>query len=187
MRGNAITTEAVFFHRKSGVALFCDLLQHFPPGWFTGWRAVIAKLDGMTGARHRSNCELAAQGVANIASVIFGGMCVTGTIARTATNIRAGARGPIAGMFHCGYLLLFLMIAAPLVSYIPLAALGAVLVMVAWRMAEKEEFVRLLHDWRAASVLLATFGLTLILDLTFGIVAGCVLAAAFAAFDRARR
>ena len=103
--------------------------------------AVIA--DGMTGRRHRSNCELVAQGAANIGSVMFGGICATGTIARTATNVRAGARGPISGLFHSGYLLLFMLFAAPLVAYIPLAALGAVLLVVAWKMAEKSEFIAL--------------------------------------------
>jgi sulfate permease, SulP family len=118
--------------------------------------AVVA--DGMTGRRHRSNCELSAQGVANITSVLFGGICVTGTVARTATNVRAGARGPVSGIFHCGYLLIFLLIGAPLVSYIPLAALGAVLAVVAWNMAEKEEFWSLLRGSRGdAVVLLSTF------------------------------
>ena len=87
--------------------------------------AVVA--DGMTGRRHRSNCELVAQGVANIGCALFGGICVTGTIARTATNVRAGARGPIAGMTHALFLLLFILLAAPLASYIPLAALAGVL------------------------------------------------------------
>ena len=138
--------------------------------------AVVA--DGMTGTRHRSNCELAAQGVANIGSVIFGGMCVTGTIARTATNIRAGARGPIAGIFHCGYLLAFMVIAAPLVSYIPLAALSALLITVAWRMAEKEEFWSLLRGSRGdAVVLLSTFLLTIFVDLITGIGVGVVFGA----------
>ena len=82
--------------------------------------AVVA--DGMTGRRHRSNCELVAQGVANVASGLFGGICVTGTIARTATNVRAGAHGPVAGMLHSVFLLLFVLVAAPLASYIPLAA-----------------------------------------------------------------
>jgi len=132
--------------------------------------SLLSVADGMTGTRHRSNCELAAQGVANIASVIFGGICVTGTIARTATNIRAGARGPIAGIFHCVYLLAFLMVAAPLISYIPLAALSAVLVLVAWRMAEKEEFWSLLRGFRGdAVVLLATFLLTIFVNLITGI------------------
>jgi SulP family sulfate permease len=138
--------------------------------------------DGMTGRKHRPNMELVAQGVANVASALFGGISVTGTIARTATNVRAGARSPLAGMMHAGFLLLFLLIAAPLASFVPLSALAAVLVVVSWNMAEKEEFLRLLGDWRTAAVLLATLGLTLVKDLTFGIVAGCVLAAVFAVF-----
>ena len=88
--------------------------------------AVVA--DGMTGRRHRSNCELVAQGFANIGSALFGGICVTGTIARTATNIRAGAHGPVSGVLHSGFLLVFMLVAAPLASYIPLAALAGVLV-----------------------------------------------------------
>lgn len=142
--------------------------------------------DGMTGRKHRYNMEVVAQGIANIASAVFGGISVTGTIARTATNIRAGACSPVSGMAHAVFVLVFMLTAAPLASFIPLSALAGVLVVVCWNMAEKEEFVRLLHAWRGASVLLATFGLTLIEDLTFGIVAGCVLAAAFAMFDRYR-
>jgi sulfate permease, SulP family len=80
-----------------------------------------------------------------------------------------------------------MVVAAPLARFIPLAALAGVLVVVCWNMAEKEEFWRLLHDWRSAAVLIATFGLTLVEDLTVGIIAGCVLAAAFAAYDRFRR
>src|SRR5690606_23756223 len=91
--------------------------------------AVVA--DGMTGRRHRSNCELVAQGVANVGASLFGGFCVTGTIARTATNVRAGAHGPVAGMLHSLFLLLFMLIAAPLAAYIPLAALAGVLAVVA--------------------------------------------------------
>jgi SulP family sulfate permease len=129
----------------------------------------------MTGRRHRSNAELVAQGLANIGSSIFGGICVTGTIARTATNIRAGARGPMAGIFHALYVLLFMAIAAPLVSYVPLAALGAVLAIVAWNMAEKEEFVALLKSSRGdAFVLLATFLLTVFVDLPTAIAVGVV-------------
>jgi SulP family sulfate permease len=138
--------------------------------------AVVA--DGMTGRRHRSNCELVAQGFANIGSALFGGICVTGTIARTATNVRAGARGPISGMLHSVFLLLFMLIAAPLASYIPLAALAAVLVVVAWTMAEKHEFALLIRSSRGdATVLLATFLLTVFRDLTEGIVVGFALGA----------
>jgi SulP family sulfate permease len=138
--------------------------------------AVVA--DGMTGRRHRSNCELVAQGFANIGSALFGGICVTGTIARTATNVRAGARGPVAGMLHSVFLLLFMLIAAPLASYIPLAALASVLVIVAWNMAEKHEFATLVRSSRGdAIVLLATFGLTIFRDLTEGILVGFALGA----------
>jgi SulP family sulfate permease len=140
--------------------------------------------DGMTGRKHRSNMELIAQGVANIASAMFGGISVTGTIARTATNVRAGARSPISGMLHAGFILLFMLVAAPLAKFIPLAALAGVLVVVCWNMAEKLEFVRLLRHWQLAFVLLTTFGLTLIKDLTFGIVAGCVVATVFALAHR---
>ena len=85
------------------------------------------------------------------------------------------------------FVLVFMVVAAPLASFIPLSALAGVLVVVCWNMAEKEDFLRLLHDWRGASVLIATFGLTLIEDLTVGIIAGCALAAAFAIFDRIKR
>ncbi len=132
--------------------------------------------DAMTARHHRSNMELVAQGVANIASALFGGISVTGTIARTATNIRAGARTPLSGLMHSAFLLAFMMVAAPLASYVPLCALAAVLVVVCWNMAERAEFVRLLKTWRTAIVLLATFGLTVMVDLTAGIVAGCIVA-----------
>jgi sulfate permease, SulP family len=144
--------------------------------------AVVA--DGMTGRRHRSNGELVAQGVGNMGAVCFGGMPVTGTIARTATNIRAGAKGPVSGMLHAVYLLVFMLIAAPLATHIPLAALGAVLAIVCWNMAEKHEFRRLLTGgWRTSVVLLATFGLTVFVDLIAGIGVGCALAWAIAMFD----
>ena len=141
--------------------------------------------DGMTGRKHRSNMELVAQGIANVASAFFGGISVTGTIARTATNIRAGARSPLSGIMHAGFLLLFMVIAAPLASFIPLAALAGVLVVVAWNMAEKKEFLVLLRDWRSAVVLIATFALTLVVNLTAGIIAGCLLAAMFAVLGHA--
>ena len=138
--------------------------------------AVVA--DSMTGRRHRSNCELVAQGLANIASSLFGGICVTGTIARTATNVRAGARSPLAGMSHSLYLLLFILIAEPLAQYIPLAALAGVLTVVCWNMVEKTEFATLLRASRSdAAVLLCTFGLVVFRDLATGIVVGFVLSA----------
>jgi len=138
--------------------------------------AVIA--DGMSGRKHRSNCELVAQGFGNIAAVTFGGMCVTGTIARTATNIRAGARTPVSGMLHALYILLFMLVAAPLAAYIPLAALAGVLAVVAWNMAEKREFIGLLRtSWGDAAVLMSTFLLTIFVDLTTAIAVGTVLGA----------
>jgi SulP family sulfate permease len=140
--------------------------------------------DGMTGRIHRSNMELVAQGLANVASALFGGLPVTGTIARTATNIRAGAASPISGMLHAAFILVFMLVAAPAASYVPLPALAGVLVVVSWNMAERGEFVRLLKQWRSALVLAATFGLTIVHDLTAGIVAGCALAALFALLRR---
>ena len=110
------------------------------------------------------------------ASALFGGICVTGTIARTATNVRAAARGPIAGMLHALILLLFVMVAAPLAGFIPLAALAAVLCTVAWNMAEKHQFATLIRaSWGDALVLLATFLLVVFRDLTEGIIVGFCL------------
>lgn len=143
--------------------------------------------DSMTGRVHRSNMELVAQGLANVASALFGGIAVTGTIARTATNVRAGARSPVAGMLHAVFLLAFMVAAAPLARYVPLSALAGLLVVVAWNMAERREFASLLSNWRAAVVLLATFGLTLLHDLTAGILAGCGLAAIFWAASKLHR
>ncbi|WP_372423142.1 SulP family inorganic anion transporter [Salinarimonas chemoclinalis] len=138
--------------------------------------AVVA--DGMSGRRHRSNMELVAQGVANIGSALFGGLCVTGTIARTATNVRSGAVGPVAGILHAGFLLGFMLAAAPLASHVPLAALAGVLVLVAWNMAEKHEFAAILRRSRSESVvLLATFLVVVFRDLTEGILVGVVLGA----------
>jgi SulP family sulfate permease len=138
--------------------------------------AVVA--DSMTGRRHRSNSELVAQGLANIGSALFGGICVTGTIARTATNVRAGARGPVAGMVHALALLGFVVFAAPLAGYIPLAALAGLLVVVAWNMVEKPAVAALLRASRGdALVLLATFALTVLHDLTTGILVGTALGA----------
>lgn len=132
--------------------------------------------DGMTGRKHRSNMELVAQGVANIFSALFGGIAVTGTIARTATNVRAGAKSPVSGILHALFLLAFLLVAAPLARFVPLAALAGILVVVCWNMAEKNEFMRLLRHGRSAAVMLTTLTVTLLEDLTWGIAAGCLLA-----------
>jgi len=166
------------------------LLQVFPSALsFTLLGGVESLLsakvaDGMSGRKHRSNMELVAQGLANIVSALFGGISVTGTIARTATNIRAGARSPISGMLHALFVLLFMLIAAPLARFIPLSALAGVLLVVCWNMAEKAEFARLLRSWPTASVLVATFGLTLVKNLTYGIVTGCVIAGLLAIWHR---
>lgn len=138
--------------------------------------AVVA--DGMTGRRHRSNGELVAQGAANLGSALFGGICVTGTIARTATNIRAGARGPVSGMLHSVFLLAFMLAAAPLASYIPLAALAGVLAVVSWNMVEKHAFAALLRSSKGdALVVLVTFALVIFRDITEAIVVGFALGA----------
>lgn len=138
--------------------------------------AVIA--DGMTGRRHRSNCELIAQGIANFASTLFGGLPATGALARTATNVRSGARSPIAGMLHAVFLLVFMLALGPLIKLIPLASLAAVLVIVAWNMSEIEHFR---HFMRAPAgdriILLLTFALTVLIDITVAIGVGVVLAA----------
>jgi SulP family sulfate permease len=138
--------------------------------------AVIA--DGMTGRRHRSNAELVAQGIANFASTLFGGMPATGAIARTATNVRAGARSPVAGMLHAAFLLLFMFLLGSLIAHIPLASLAAVLVIVAWNMSEQDHIRHILRapmDDRI--VLILTFTLTVLVDLTVAIGVGVVLAA----------
>ena len=138
--------------------------------------AVVA--DGMSGRRHRSSMELIAQGVANITSALFGGICVTGTIARTATNVRAGATSPVSGMLHSLFVLAFLLVAAPLAKYIPLAALAGVLAFVSYNMIEKQAFAALFRSsWGDAIVLMATFLLVIFRDLTEGIIVGFVLGA----------
>lgn len=133
--------------------------------------------DGMIGGRHRSNCELIAQGIANFGSFLFGGIPATGAIARTAANIRTGAQTPVAGMIHAVTLFLILFLFAPLVSKIPLGALAAILIMVSWNMSEARHFFRILkapfEDWL---VLLTAFFLTVFVDITVAISAGMVLA-----------
>lgn len=136
--------------------------------------AVVA--DGMTGRRHRPNAEMVAQGLANIGSALFGGFCVTGTIARTATNVRAGATGPVAGMLHAVFLLIFVLAAAPLAGFIPLAALAGVLAVVSWNMLERDAILTLVRSgWGEATVLAVTFLLTIFRDLTEAIVVGFAL------------
>ncbi len=138
--------------------------------------AVVA--DGMIGSRHRSSMELVAQGAANILSPLFGGIPVTGAIARTATNIKSGGRTPVAGIIHAMVLVCVLLFAGPLVARIPLCALAAVLVIVAYNMSEWRSFVFLLKSPRSdVAVLLATFGLTVLVDLTVAVEVGMILSA----------
>lgn len=139
--------------------------------------AVIA--DGMTGRRHRSNCELVAQGVANVASGLFGGISATGAIARTATNIRSGARTPVAGILHAVFLLLFMLLAAPALGYVPLATLAAILLVVAWNISEVHHIRHILSSASLGDrfVMVGTFLLTVVVDLTVAIGFGVVTAA----------
>jgi SulP family sulfate permease len=138
--------------------------------------AVVA--DGMTGTRHRSNMELVAQGAGNIVSVIFGGVPATGAIARTATNIKSGGKTPVAAIIHCIFLLLVLLFVGKWAAMIPMATLAAVLLIVAYNMSEWREFVHLLKSPRGdVAVLLATFLLTVFIELTVAIQVGVLLAA----------
>ncbi len=138
--------------------------------------AMIA--DGMTGRRHRSNAELIGEGVANIGSALVGGMPATGAIARTATNIRSGALTPVSGMLHAVFLLAFVMLLAPVAKWFPLPSLAAVLVIVAWNMSEIEAFRTLMKSPPGDRlVLLLTFALTVLVDLTVAIQVGVVLSA----------
>jgi SulP family sulfate permease len=138
--------------------------------------AVVA--DSMSGTKHNSNVELVAQGVANLFSPMFGGIPATGAIARTATNIRAGARSPVAGVIHSITLLIILLVAAPLARYVPLAALSAVLFVVAWNMGEWREILTILRLPKAdLAVWAVTFALTVLADLTVAVEVGIVLAA----------
>jgi SulP family sulfate permease len=138
--------------------------------------AVVA--DGMIGGKHRSNMELVAQGVANLASPLFGGIPATGAIARTATNVRSGGRTPVAGMAHAATLLLITLCFGRWAAYVPMAALGAILAVVAYHMSEWRSFrAELTAPWSDRVVLLVTFTLTVVVDLTVAIEVGMVLAA----------
>jgi sulfate permease, SulP family len=138
--------------------------------------AVVA--DRMAGTRHNSNVELFAQGVANIISPLVGGLPATGAIARTATNIRSGARTPVAGMIHALTLLVILLFAAPLAAAIPMAVLAAILMVVAYNMGEWREIPELWKvGWTDRLVWMATFALTVLADLTVAVEAGMIIAA----------
>lgn len=133
--------------------------------------------DGMIDRRHRSNCELVGQGIGNMASALFGGMPAAGAMSRTITNVRAGAKTPVAGMMHAVFILVGMLFLLPLANYIPLASLAAILVVVAWNMAEHEKIKHLFRappsEWM---VMLLTFFLTVAVDVTVAIEIGVVLA-----------
>jgi SulP family sulfate permease len=132
----------------------------------------------MSGDKHNPNVELVAQGIANIAAPFFGGIPATGAIARTATNIRSGAKTPVAGMIHACTLLVILLFAAPLARHIPLAVLSAILMVVAYNMGEWHEIRNLLKmSWATIAVWFVTFALTVFADLTIAVQVGIVLAA----------
>ncbi|WP_018629014.1 SulP family inorganic anion transporter [Niabella aurantiaca] len=138
--------------------------------------AIVA--DGMIGARHKSNMELVAQGTANIFSSVFGGIPATGAIARTATNIKNGGRTPVAGMVHALTLLIIMLFAGKWATLIPMATLAGILVVVAFNMSERENFISVLKGPKNdCAILLATFLLTVFVDLTVAIEIGMILAA----------
>jgi SulP family sulfate permease len=148
--------------------------------------AVVA--DRLTGNRHRASAELVAQGVANIGSALIGGLPATGAIARTATNVRAGARTPVAGMLHALFIALFLLVFAPWMGRVPLAALAAILLVVAWHISEHAHFRQLLRERSPDTlVMLATFVLTVVADLSVAILAGVGLSLAVTGLRRLRR
>jgi sulfate permease, SulP family len=162
-----------------------DNIQHlFQPAMTIALLAAIESLlcavvaDGMVDDRHDANQELIAQGLANIISPLFGGIAATGAIARTATNVKSGARTPVAGIVHAVTLLIILMVAAPLAKFVPLATLSAVLVNVAFHMGEWHNFGRL-RKWPVcdSAVFLSAFALTVVVDLTVAVEIGMVLAA----------
>lgn len=133
--------------------------------------------DGMIGTRHKSNCELVGQGIANFGAILFGGIPATGAIARTAANVKTGGQTPIAGMIHSVTLFLIILLLAPIVSQVPLAALAAVLMMVAWNMSEVHHFIRLLRaPVGDVAILLTAFLLTVFVDITVAISLGMILA-----------
>ncbi len=134
--------------------------------------AVVA--DRIANRQHRPNTELVAQGIANMVTPLFGGLTVTGTIARTATNIRAGAHGPVSGMLHALFILLFMLLASPLLAYVPLAALAGVLALVAFGMLDWRDWGQNL-PWPSLAVIAVTFLVTIFRDLLEGIAAGIAL------------
>lgn len=159
-------------------------IQEVAPAAFTiaflaGIEALLSCVvaDGMTGFRHRSNQELVGQGVGNIASALFGGLPATGAIARTATNVKSGGRTPVSGMLHALFLLMFVLFAGEWMAWVPMAALAAILLMIAWGMSEAERFATLLKmPIGERGILILTFLLTVLVDLTVAIGVGVSIA-----------
>lgn len=143
--------------------------------------------DAMANRAHRPEAELVAQGLANIGAALFGGFCVTGTIARTATNIRAGAYGPVSGIVHAVLVLLAILLLMPLAGHIPFAALAGLLLVVAWGMIERHEIAGVLQDSPIqAAAMLITLLVVALLDLTAGIATGCAIIALHKGLSRWR-
>lgn len=165
-------------------AITFDKVREVLPAAFTiaflaGIEALLSCVvaDGMTGFRHRSSQELVGQGAGNIASALFGGLPATGAIARTAANVKSGARSPVSGMLHAVFLLVFMLFAGELMAFVPMAVLAAILLMIAWGMSEVERFVALLRmPIGERAILLLTFALTVLVDLTVAIGVGVTLA-----------
>ncbi|HSD36740.1 MAG TPA: SulP family inorganic anion transporter [Rhodocyclaceae bacterium] len=136
--------------------------------------------DAQIDDRHDSNQELLAQGIANMVVPFFGGISATGAIARTATNLRAGGRTPVAGLIHSATLLVVVLVAAPLAAYVPITVLAAIVLITAWRMGDWHEFIRLRYfSWNYRIILLTVFALTVLFDLTIAVEIGMVLASLF--------
>jgi SulP family sulfate permease len=145
--------------------------------------AVVA--DGMIKGQHRPNMEFVAQGFANITSPIFGGIPVTGAIARTATNVHSGGRTPVAGIVHSIILLLIMLFLGQWVKYIPLSCLAGILVLICYKMGDWKNFARMLKDSRTSMVItLSTFLITVVVDLVVGIIVGTILAVLLKGFIR---
>ena len=163
-----------------------SMIKQVLPSTFTiafliGIKSLLSAVaaDAMAGARHRSNMEIVAQGVANLASPLFGGLPATGVIARTGTNIAAGGRTPVAGVLHALFILLFMVFLAPLAAFLALPCLAAVLLYVAWRLLEPQHVARFLTraPWDDRMVLVSTLLLTVFVDLSVAIAVGVVMAA----------
>jgi SulP family sulfate permease len=163
---------------------FASIVQLIGPAFTIALLGAIESLlsatvaDGMAGTRHDPNQELIGQGIANMVSPLFGGFAATGAIARTATNIRNGANSPVAGIVHCVFLLLVILLLAPLAAHIPLTALAAILFYVAWNMSDVPRFVHVIRTSPRPDVviLVLTFTLTVITDLVVAVNVGVVLA-----------